>query len=245
MTFVETFCLAVLFAAIFVFGEKLFAGSRVHKRRALSVAGGVAVAYVFVHLLPELARAGETFVEITADQPLPWPEHRVYAAALVGFVLFYGLEHLVHWFRHSGHREKAGSGVRDPILILHIGGFALYVGLISYLMVRGIDEREVPVLLYGTAMGLHFLSTGHSLHHEHGRGYDIRGRWALALAALGGWVCGVLVELPKPVAITLLGLVSGGVVMNSMIAELPGEKDGRFVPFCLGAAAYAVLLFFV
>ena len=58
-------------------------------------------------------------------------------------------------------------------------------------------------------------------------------------------MCGVLVELPKPIAITLLGLVSGGVVMNSVIAELPGEKDGRFVPFCLGAAAYAVLLFFV
>jgi hypothetical protein len=169
----------------------------------------------------------------------------VYAAALVGFVLFYGLEHMVDWSRHASTREKAGSGIRDPILVLHIGGFVLYVGLISYLMVRGINEREVPVLLYGTAMGLHFLSTGHSLHREHGRMYDVCGRWALALAALGGWVCGVLVELPKPIAITLLGLVSGGVVMNSTIAELPGEKDGRFVPFCIGAVANAALLFFV
>jgi hypothetical protein len=245
MNLIETFCLASLFAAIFVFGEKFSAGYRTHRRRALSAAGGAAVAYVFVHLLPELARASETFVAITTAQPLPWPEYRVYAAALVGFILFYGLEHLVHWSRHSGHREKAGSGVRDPILILHIGGFALYAGLISYLMVRSIDEREIPVLLYGTAMGLHFLSTGHSLHREHGRMYDACGRWALALAALGGWVWGALVELPKPIAITLLGLVSGGVVMNSMVAELPGEKDGRFVPFCLGAAAYAVLLFFV
>jgi hypothetical protein len=245
MNIIETFCLAGLFAGIFVFGEKLFTGYRMHKRRALSVAGGAAVAYVFVHLLPELARAGETFVKTTADQPLPWPEYRVYAAALVGFVLFYGLEHLVYWSRHSGPRERPGDGVRDPILILHIGGFALYAGLISYLMVRSIDERVVPVLLYGLAMGLHFLSTGHSLHHAHGRRYDVCGRWALALAVLAGWVCGVLVELPKPIAITMLGLVSGGVVMNSMIAELPGEKDGRFVPFCIGAAAYAVLLLFV
>jgi hypothetical protein len=245
MNLIETLCLAGLFAAIFVFGEKLPTGSRAHRRRALSVAGGAAVAYVFVHLLPELARAGETFVEITADQPLPWPEYRVYTAALVGFILFYGLEHMVDWSRHAGSREKAGSGIRHPILVLHIGGFALYVGLISYLMVRSIDEREVPVLLYGTAMGLHFLSTGHSLHREHGRMYDDCGRWALALAALGGWVCGVLVELPKPIAITLLGLVSGGVVMNSVIAELPGEKDGRFVPFCLGTTAYAVLLLLI
>lgn len=245
MNIIETFCIAGLFAAIFVFGEKLLPGYRSHKRRALSVAGGAAVAYVFVHLLPELARAGKTFVEITANRSLPLPEYRVYVAALVGFVLFYGLEHMVHWSRHSEARERPGYGVRDPILVLHIGGFALYAGLISYLMVRNIDDRAVPVLLYGIAMGLHFLSTGHSLHHEHGRMYDRCGRWALAIAVLAGWVCGVLVELPKQIAITMLGVVSGGVVMNSMIAELPGEKDGRFVPFCIGAALYAVLLFFV
>jgi hypothetical protein len=242
MNIIETFCLAGLFGAIFVFGEKLFPGYRSHKRRALSVAGGAAVAYVFVHLLPKLARAGKTFVEIMADRPLPLPEYRVYVAALVGFILFYGLEHMAYWSRHSGPREKPREGVRDPILILHIGGFALYAGLISYLMVRSIDERAVPVLLYGLAMGLHFLSTGHSLHREHGRMYGICGRWALALAVLVGWACGVLVELPKPIAITLLGLVSGGVVMNSTIAELPGENDGRFIPFGIGAVAYAGLL---
>jgi hypothetical protein len=27
-------------------------------------------------------------------------------------------------------------------------------------------------------------------------------------------------------------------------AELPGEREGRFWPFCLGSAAYAALLFF-
>jgi hypothetical protein len=242
MNIIETFCIAGLYAAVFVFGERLFTGYRTHKRRALSVAGGAAVAYVFIHLLPELARAGKTFVEITADRPLPLPEYRVYVAALVGFVLFYGLEHVVHWSRHSGPREEPGDGVRDPILVLHIGGFSLYAGLISYLMVHSIDERAVPVLLYGIAMGLHFLSTGHSLHREHGRMYDVCGRWALALAVLAGWVCGVLVELPKPIVITMLGLVSGGVVMNSMIAELPEEKDGRFVPFSIGAAVYAALL---
>jgi hypothetical protein len=54
MDLVETFCLAGLFAAMFVFGEELFAGHRIHQRRALSVAGGAAVAYVFVRLFAEL-----------------------------------------------------------------------------------------------------------------------------------------------------------------------------------------------
>ena len=238
MNIIETLCIASLFAAIFVFGEKLHLVYQTHKRRALSVAGGAAVAYVFIHLLPEMARAGTEFVKITADRSLPMPEYRVYVAALAGFVLFYGLEHLVHWSRRSGRREQADYGISDPAFILHIGGFALYAGLISYLMVRGIDERSVPILIYGIAMSLHFLSAGYSLHNEYGRMYDICGRWILAGAALAGWACGVLTEFPKPVVITMLGLVSGGVVMNSMIVELPGEKDGRFLYFCAGAAAY-------
>ena len=246
MNILEPFCISIVFAAIFVFGNKLHIGYRTHPRRALSAAGGTAVAYVFIHLLPELERAGDTFVEITADQSLPFPEYRVYLAALIGFILFYGLEHMVHWSRLSGRHERTGYGIGDPIFILHIVGFALYAGLISYLMVRSIEDgKPVPLLMYGIAMGLHFLSTDYSLHHEHGRLYEVCGKWVLAGAVLAGWVCGALTELHKPVVITMLGLVTGGVVMNSMIVELPGEKDGKFLPFCAGAAAYSALLFFI
>jgi hypothetical protein len=41
----------------------------------------------------------------------------------------------------------------------------------------------------------------------------------------------------------LFAVLAGGVVITSLKAELPGEREGRFWPFCLGAAAYAVLLF--
>ena len=36
-------------------------------------------------------------------------------------------------------------------------------------------------------------------------------------------------------------LVSGAVIMNSMIMELPQEKDGRFLPFLLGGVFYAAV----
>lgn len=245
MNILETLCISGLFAAIFIFGEDFDFFYRSHKRRAISAAGGAAVAYVFIHLLPDLARAGKTFVEITADQPLPIPEYRVYVSALAGFVVFYGLEHMVRWSHLSGRPEQANYGISDPIFLLHIGGFAFYAALISYLMVRSIDEKAVPILIYGLAMSLHFLSVDHMLNREHGKMYDKFGKWVLAAAALTGWAFGIWTEFPKPVVITLLGLVSGGVVMNSMIVELPGEKDGRFPAFCLGAAAYTALLFFV
>ena len=164
---------------------------------------------------------------------------------MFGFVLYYGLEHLVNWSRVTDRRNSPGYGSRDPVFLIHIGGFALYGWLVSYLMVRSISETPIPILLYTLAMGLHFLALDNALGREHENLYACPGRQILAAAASAGWLCGVWVEFPKPVIITLLGLVSGGVVMNSMIMELPSEKEGRFGFFCAGAGAYGILLILI
>lgn len=233
----EPLAAALVFAAVFLGGRALHAGFS--PRAAISIGAGVSAAYVFVHMLPELNEAGGSFVAATEHARLPAPELRVYAAALAGFVVFYGLENLVQWSRaRAGSDEDAPR----PVVWLHIGGFAAYVSLVSYLMVRGISETPVPIALYTAAMSFHFLGVDHSLRREHGALYDRVGRFVLAAAALAGFAVALVAAFPATLVITGLGLVSGGVVMNSMIMELPGEKDGRFWPFAAGAAAYAGLL---
>ena len=59
----------------------------------LSIAGGVSVAYVFVHLLPELGEGQEVIAE-AVGQDLSFLEKHVYLIALVGLAVFYGLESL-------------------------------------------------------------------------------------------------------------------------------------------------------
>ena len=238
----ETFIASFFFAFIFLFGERLQVPLGFSHRRVLSAAAGVSIAYVFVRMLPELNEAGSTFIGATAQRRLPFPELRVYTSALFGFVLYYGLEHLVKWSQVTGRRDAPGYGAGHPVFLLHIGGFAMYGWLVTYLMLRSISERPLPIFLYALAMGLHFLAVDHALRREHGNLYSRPGRQILATAVLAGWLCGVLAEFHKPVVITLLGLVSGGVVMNSMIMELPSEKEGRFWAFCAGAGAYAMLL---
>jgi hypothetical protein len=91
-------------------------------------------------------------------------------------------------------------------------------------------------------MGLHFLGIAGDLSVEHGPLYLKPGRHILAGGVLLGWLIGTLVRIPPITFYTLLGLVSGGVVVNSMIIELPDRKDGRFWPFVLGAGAYGLVL---
>ena len=231
-------------ALVYVFGGKLQIDRFRHRRRWLSVGAGVSVAYVFIQLLPELGEAQEQFLEATVHRNLPFPEHRVAFAALVGFVLYYGLEHLVEWSRRSAGTEELG-GHSEPVFWLHIGGFAAYSALVSYLPAHWPESGPKALGIYCAAMFVHLLGVDHSLRREHGALYDRRGKWVLAVAVLFGSALGSLFEVPVVFLSTFRGLISGGVIINSMIMELPKEKEGRFGAFCLGAMGYAVLLIVV
>ncbi|HMF76029.1 MAG TPA: hypothetical protein VK604_10240, partial [Bryobacteraceae bacterium] len=62
---------------------------------------------------------------------------------------------------------------------------------------------------------------------------------------VAGWVVGSL-NLPSDVLVpTLMGFIGGGVVMNSIRAELPERGEGRLLPFVVGAFGYAMLLMLI
>jgi hypothetical protein len=96
--------------------------------------------------------------------------------------------------------------------------------------------------LYAVAMGFHFLLLEHSLRREHKSTFDRAGRYVLAIAPLAGWIMGVAMDLPKSVVITLLGIISGAIIMNTLIMELPKEKEGKFWPFLVGGILYGAIL---
>src|SRR3954471_10249627 len=74
----------------------------------LSIAGGVSVAYVFVHLLPELAEGQETVGRIVGGEA--FAERHVYLIALLGLATFYGLDRLAKSSRSKLERAPVQSG---------------------------------------------------------------------------------------------------------------------------------------
>jgi hypothetical protein len=235
---VETGVAALLFAVIFL------AGRRLHPLRALirdrrsiiSFGAGMSAAYVFVHVMPELQGVRRAFAESTSAT-LPWEGMTIYLLALLGFLAFYGLDHL-----REQLLDSAAEGEGRQAFRVHVGGFAAYVGLTSYLLVRSLEETVTSTALYVVAIAFHLLSVDHSLREEHGAAYDRTGRFLLAGMAVLGWGTGLLVDLPRPLVALLLAFLSGAVIMNSAIMELPSEKDGRFLPFLAGGLLYGLAL---
>jgi len=231
-------------AAALLFAAAFLVGGRVHplwplfrdKRSAISFGAGVPTAYVFVHVMPELHDVRQAFAE-SVSLPLRYEGMSIYFVALVGFLLFYGLDHLRKRVRDPAAAEEVGSDFK-----IHVGGFAAYVGLMAYLLVHSLDDSTMLMALYALAVALHFLAMDHALREQHGTAYERIGRFMLAGMCVLGWAIGLWVALPHYVLALLVAFISGAIIINSLITELPSEKDGRFVPFMAGGLVYGLVL---
>jgi len=237
-TAAETAPAALLFAVTFLLGGRVFPLKWVipDHRKVVSFGAGMSAAYVFVHVMPELAGVRHVFAE-TASVHLPYEGMAIYYFALVGFLAFYGLDHLRAHLRDDSGEDEGGRSFR-----FHVGGFAAYAALMAYLLVNNLEETTASMGAYAIAIVFHFLAVTHSLRDEHRSAYDRLGRFVLAGACLVGWAVGLLVVLPQYAIALLTAFLSGAIIMNSTIMELPSEKDGRFWPFLAGGLIYGLIL---
>ena len=233
-----TLLAAVALMLVHLLAGRLHALGELPRSRWLSVAGGVAVAYVFIHLLPELAH-GQKVMEDSEAGLLSYLEHHVYLLALAGLACFYGLERLV-----KTHRRKIDDQAESHpgVFWLHIGAFSAYNGLIGYLLVHRKSDDAIELLLYSAALALHFLVNDVALQSDHRRLYNRSGRWILAASVLAGWTLGIVMQLSELALSALTSFIAGAIVLNVLKEELPEERNSRFSAFLLGAGSYTVLL---
>ena len=211
------------------------------RSRWLSAAGGVSVAYVFVHLLPDLAEDQETVRE-AAGESFTFLEYHVYLVALVGLVAFYGLERAAKVSRGRRRRVGGEDATGAGVFWLHVASFALYNALIGYLMLHREEPGLWGLVLFAFAMGVHFVVNDFGLREDHKGAYERIGRWVLAAAIFAGWAVGLLAEVSEAALAVLFAFLAGGVVMNVLKEELPKERESRFLAFVLGAGLYAGVL---
>ena len=146
-----SFLAACLLVAVHVLAHRLKFLDGVPRSRWLSAAGGMSLAYVFLHLLPELAEGQRVLME--EGLGLALIEFEIYGLALIGLVGYYGVERMVQLHGEVGRddiREEpehgdaahASGGQRDaeahehPTFWVHLASFAFYNLIIGYLLLH-------------------------------------------------------------------------------------------------------------
>lgn len=233
--------LAVCLGLVHIFASRIQWFANIPQRWWISIAGGVSIAYIFLDIFPELGKA-QTEVEHSSNLAVEYLENHIYLLALLGLVIFYGLEKLALQSR-SYHRKIRGEDcTHSEVFWLHVGSFAIYNAILGYLLRESENHGLVACLLLFFALALHFFVNDVGLRKHHKHVYDRAGRWLLAGAIVFGWVLGEAIHVNEAAIAAIWAFVAGGIVLNVLKEELPEEQDSNFGVFAVGAAFYAMVL---
>lgn len=239
MEMIETGLVAAAFCAMHLAAGRLYLLQMRFRSAWLSGAAGISVAYVFVDVLPELSSHHQKLIETALAGIIP-AEQRVYFAALVGFVFFFGLQNFLMApdGADSGPHRVRGKGA----FALEIAGYALYSFLVGYLLEERVESGTVSLIAYAIAMALHLAVADHNLVRDFGATFERAGSWIMAASIVAGWLVSAATSITATITAYFFAFVAGGVVMTSMNEELSHHQRGQFWWFLAGAAGCAALL---
>ena len=226
-------------AGVLVLAANINALRGTPRSRWLSFAGGVAVTYVFLQLLPELTRAQQKMTEHHGSGT--WlREHLLFLVSLAGAAAIFGIERAAK--RTKQMRKERGAKERSAAWVfwLHAVLMSVYVAFIAYLLLD--RERPAEVAVLGLVMALHFSGIAVALAEDYGSLYSTRGSWVLAAAVLAGAACSYVGTLPERVHHLVLSGLAGAVIFSVIKEEIPPEQQSRFWAVAAGIALAATLL---
>lgn len=237
---------ATLLAAIHVLAGRLRGLDGVPRHALLSAGSGVSIAYVFLHLLPEVAASQEHLGEVARGPLLGLIETHAWLLALAGLVAIYAVEVLARRARRDGAPGARVRGVteprRDVVGWVGVGTYAAYNAVVGYLLVEQARRSTSSLVLFAVAMAVHFVVNDHGLEEHHGDLYRRVGRWVVAAGVLVGVVIASVSHVSEAALGATIAFLGGGIVMNVLKEELPAERQARLAPFLGGAVVYGLLL---
>jgi hypothetical protein len=230
----------LLLATVHVLAGPLLFDRTSARGRWLSFGSGASVAYVFLHLLPEVTDHERALARATDDVELI--SDPVWLLALVGLVGFYGLEHHTH---RSRARTEAGEGTETGTFAAGIALFGVFNATVGYLLVRSQASDARELVLFSAAVGVHLLVVDFALRDHHRADYHRVGRWLLAVALFTGGAVGYAWRMPDAALGGLLAFLCGGIILNTLKEELPRREQSHFGAFAGGAGLYTLFLLLV
>lgn len=190
--------------------------------RGGSFAAGLAAAYVFLQLVPEL-----TEIDLASGV-------EVHFLVLVGFALLYGIE-----TKLAAGKERGTPTIHEFALRLSVG--VIYNTLLIYTIAEQLPDEVAASIIYVLGLGLHLVVMDNGLEERFEARFRTVGRFALCLALLLGWSLASLTDLGEGLVDPLTALLVGFFLFHILHDELPDARQAQLGAFFLGISLFAGL----
>ena len=237
----------IIFAAINLYANKISAYIGKHKTKILSFFGGVTASYVFLDLLPSLQYSNLFLKQLGANNPLvELYEDTIFLVVLIGFLLFFVLEHIAVKSRRNQHTDQTQfkhTQASKPVFLIHLFTVAFPEFVVSFIFVFEFETGYITAALFAIAVSMHLFITSETML-EHYKSYQIRfGRYLMAAVPILGWIASLLIPETIGQAYVLLAFISGVILYHSIRNELPTSlRRSSLAFFLIGSLLYAAIL---
>lgn len=221
---------ALVLASTQALGPRIRAWLRPRARQVQSFGGGVALAYIFLSLFPEI------------DNAHPWLGDRVHLTTLAGFLLFFTLEAwLIARARRATTAASDQPSGESAVMWLHIGIMGLYTAIVMFALPREIANDLLFAVGAGLAIGVHLVYKDYVLRDQAGDQFGATGRALLTMAPLIGWVAHRIVD-PSEAVLDIAMAALAGILMQSVFRDEVPRPDRASLRWLLGGVATFWLL---
>ena len=202
-----------------------------------SLGSGMAIAYVFLQLLPQL---NHDHPVLSAINPY---------LILAGFLAFYGMERLATQLNPSclypEWELRKQSAISKILFSLELTFLCGYNALIVYTVPDLLASSLTTSLVYLLAMILHLLKSDHSLGAKYPKQFRVWGRYTLTLTTIMGAVIRCFFPPNFLISDTLLAILALCTLLTVFKDELPDHIGSSYRWFLGGASFLGLLMFFI
>jgi len=206
------------------------------QNRWASVGGGAGLAYIFIHLLPELTTGGGNISDAIGMEhflPNAMTESLLFLITMLGVFIPYVLGVIGKQNSNSNKWNSSAS----------LGIFVLVNYLYAYSLPSLLTTGFTYGVLFTVAIAAHVLLADRTLAKDHPLVFRRRFRWAGTAAVIIG---GIHAAAFQPISDLTLAVatayVGGSLLLSVFQEELPDARHSRLGWFTLGLSVMSALL---
>ncbi len=223
--------MAIILSVLLAFGPEIRGRLKDHATQVSSFGGGVAIAYVFLILFPEVEHSRE------------WVGASVYGITVLSLLVFYALELTLSRVRirsdvdHHGHHNTARFW-------FHIVIIWVYTWLVVFTIPEDAADNLIYVLAASATIGIHLLYKDYVLRGHYNARFANAGRFVLALAPIAGWLSHQLITPTDGTLEIMIAILAGILIQSVFQEELPPVERLRYLWLLAGTVIMGILSLF-
>lgn len=209
----------------------------------LSFGAGASVAYVFVHVLPEIGLFQQKLLGYAGHNPHGgFLSNHLYLAALGGIFLLYFLDSLESRFEHKEPNVPVQNTHFKHVFFIRQLLYLLYNILVGYMVTQRPGDGTINLVLIIFGLTLHFIVFNLRIAESNSDLYHKYIRWIISAGLFLGWGMGTAFNIPMAVEVTLFSFIGGIITYIALKVECSHTQNRAPFHFMAGVLLYTLII---